>query len=291
VTHLQIKTLGRLQLHHGGWQVANFPTHHVAELLAFLVLHPSLNHSRLKLIDLLWPDCSEQQGRGRLNTAVWRLRVIFDTIHFAYEDSLHTSRDYISFQPPSSMQADFDTFQYYARRANLAEEATSREDWLRQALALYQGEFCEGLYADWCLLQRERLARLHLRTLGQLMHCYMQRDAHEEAVEIGQQILQVDPLREEVHRALMRCYYRLGHYTQAIQQFQTCSRLLQEELQLLPMPATTMLFSQIATEHSADLGQADDTFYPLTDDVQEAVFQLQTASRKLNQLLVQHESR
>jgi DNA-binding SARP family transcriptional activator len=289
VTHLQIKTFGKFQLHYKGQVAAHFPTQSVEELLAFLVLHPHLKHSRLKLIDLLWPDCSEQQGRGRLNTAVWRLRGVFDALGFAYEDVLLTSRSWISIHAKSAMQVDCKTFEKYQQSASQEEDLTQKEAWLRQALVLYQGEFCEGIYADWCLLERERLARLHLRTLGQLMHCYMQSSEYEKAVEIGQQILQVDPLREEVHRALMRCYYRLEQYTQAIRQFHTCSRLLQSELQVYPMPATVTLFSQIAAERSSGLRQPTNASHSLTDEIQEAVFQLQTASRNLSQLLVKYE--
>jgi DNA-binding SARP family transcriptional activator len=289
MTHLQIKAFGKLQLQHGEQTVTTFPTHHVEELLGFLLLHPGRKHSRLKLIDLLWTDCAEQQGRGRLNTAVWRLRLVFEALSCATEDILLTTRDWISFQPPPSMQADFEAFQRYEHQARHEEDLSQREIWLRQAAALYQGEFCEGIYADWCLLERERLARLHLRTLGQLMHCYMQRRAYEEAVEIGQHILQVDPLREEVHRALMRCYRQLGRYTRAVRQFHACSRLLHNELQISPMPATIALFTQISAERSSGITQSEKAVWPLAAELQEAVFQLQTASKHLDQLLVKYE--
>jgi DNA-binding SARP family transcriptional activator len=290
VTYLQIKTLGKLQLQYGERHIADFPTHHVAELLAFLVLHPDLSHNRLKLIELLWPDCAEQQGRGRLNTAVWRLRLVFDTLCLASEEVLMTSRDWIDFRAPAGMQTDFETLKQWERMARHEENLARREGWLQQAVNLYQGDFCEGIYADWCMHEREKLARLHLRTLGQLMHCYIQSEAYEEAIDTGQQILQVDPLREEVHRALMRCYRQLGRYAQAVRQFHICSRLLHNELQLPPMPATVALFTQITTERNSGITQAEDNFQPLATELQEAVFQLQTASRNLDKLLVKYES-
>ncbi len=290
MTYLHIRTLGKLQLQHEGMIVTSFPTRHVAELLGFLVLYPRVKHSRLKIIDLLWPECPEQQGRGRLNTAVWRLRAVFHTLCFSDEGILLTARDWVSFTPSPAIWTDFEAFELYERQARLESGADQKEKWLRQATALYQGDFCEGIYADWCLLERERLARLHLRILGQLMHCAMQRGDYTESVDIGQHILQVDPLREEVHRALMHCYRHLGLYAQAIHQFHLCARLLQTELKIMPMPETITLFSQIAAEHTSGIQQKDETPNPLNAELQEAVFQLQIASEKLQNLLVKYES-
>ncbi len=286
MTHLQIRALGKLQLQHDELVVSSFPTHHVEELLGYLLLFPRVKHSRLKLIDLLWPDCSEEQGRGRLNTAVWRLRKLFDDLHFACDDFLFTSRDWISLAPPPSVQIDFVTFEVCERQARAETDLARQEQWLSQAVALYQGEFCEGIYADWCLLERERLARLHLRLLGELMFSAMQQGAFETAVELGQHILQIDPLREEVHRALMHCYHALGLYAQAMRQFHHCTNLLQAELRIMPLPETITLFSQIAAEQSAGLRQNQGSAGQQAAELQQAVADLQLASERVNHLLV-----
>lgn len=286
MTHLQIRALGKLQLQHDQLVVSSFPTHHVEELFAYLLLFPRVKHSRLKLIDLLWPDCSEEQGRGRLNTAVWRLRKLFDDLHYTCDDLLFTSRDWISLTPPPQVQIDFVTFESCERQARTETDPARQEEWLAQAVALYQGEFCEGIYADWCLLERERLARLHLRLLGERMFSAMQQGVYDTAVELGQHILQIDPLREEVHRALMHCYRQLGLYAQAIRQFHHCTDLLQAELRIMPLPETIALFSQITAEQSAGLRQKQGSADPNAAELQAAVAELQIASDRVNDLLV-----
>ncbi|HRQ36759.1 MAG TPA: BTAD domain-containing putative transcriptional regulator [Chloroflexota bacterium] len=286
MAHLQIRALGKLQLQHDELVVSSFPTHHVEELLGYLLLFPRVKHSRLKLIDLLWPDCSEEQGRGRLNTAVWRLRTIFHTLHFTCDDFLVTARDWVSLSPQPDVQIDFVTFETWERQARAEVDLVRQESLLNQAIALYQGDFCEGIYADWCLLERERLARLHLRLLGDLMFSAMRRGEYETAVEMGQHILQIDPLREEVHRALMHCYRCLGLYAQAIRQFHHCADLLQAELHIMPLPETITLFSQIAAEQSAGLRQNEGAAGPNTAELQAAVAELQLASERVNDLLV-----
>lgn len=286
MTHLQIRTLGKLQLQHDELVVSSFPTHHVEELLGYLLLFPRVKHSRLKLIDLLWPDCSEEQGRGRLNTAVWRLRSLFHTLHFTCDDLLLTSRDWITLSPIPELQVDFVAFETCLHRAWAENDPARQENWLVEAEALYQGDFCEGIYADWCLLERERLARLHLRLLGELMFSAMQRGAYETAVEMGQHILQIDPLREEVHRALMHCYRGLGLYAQAVRQFHRCTDLLQSELHIMPLPETITLFSQIAAEQNSGLPLQSGVIDPIATELQEAVTQLQIASERVKDLLI-----
>ncbi|MFQ5420771.1 MAG: bacterial transcriptional activator domain-containing protein, partial [Anaerolineae bacterium] len=142
----------------------------------------------------------------------------------------------------------------------------------------------EGIYADWCLVERERLARLRLRAMGQVMAACLHRQAFADALEWGQAILAEDPLREEVHRALMRCYQQLGQHGRAIAQFQQCAQLLQDELAVLPLPETIAAYQQIITDRLQSLptGQAGAA-------VQTAFANFQQAAQHLNNLLEQKQ--
>jgi len=42
------------------------------------------------------------------------------------------------------------------------------------------------------------------------MYCYIRQNEYQEAIEVGQTLLDNDPLREEIHRALIYCYGFLG---------------------------------------------------------------------------------
>lgn len=70
---------------------------------------------------------------------------------------------------------------------------------------------------------------------------------HEErrdwpaAIEYSQRLLQQDPLLEHVHRRLMSYRYASGDRCGAIRQYDTCVRLLRQELNVGPMPETEAL--------------------------------------------------
>lgn len=244
---LHIRAFGKLQMQYQDKAITSFPTHHVEELLAYLLLHQETEHHREKLIDLLWPDGSPDNARGRLNTVLWRLRATFEALGLDTAVCLPTSRDWVAFSPTRPFTCDLTLFEQALTQATQTDGDT-REQWLQTAVALYHGDLFDGLYADWVLIAREQLARRFLHALGELMAACLARHAYAEALAHGHTILAADPLREEVYRALMLCYWRLGQPGQAIQQFHRCAHLLLEELHVLPLPETRALYQQLLDE-------------------------------------------
>ena len=254
MAELQVRVFGKLRLQSGQCRVDTFPTRRAEELLAYLLIHQRARHSREKLVDTLWPDAGLSNGRASLSTTLWRLRSVFDRLQLPAADYLQTDRDWVSLEPVSALNCDHFDFE---QQVLIAERATGDEARQKQfllAIELYRGSFCEGIYAEWCLRERERLERLYLRAQGQLMAGYMRQERYQEAISAGQLVLDKDQLREEVHRALMRCYWKLGRRTAAAQQFQRCANLLQQELQILPMPETIALYRGIVEERLGELG-------------------------------------
>ncbi|MBK8988429.1 MAG: hypothetical protein IPM39_20570 [Chloroflexi bacterium] len=244
---LHIQAFGKLQVQYQGKAITSFPTRHTEELFAYLLLHQETEHHREKLIELLWPDGSPDNARGRLSTVVWRLRCLLAELGLDTAVSLPTTRDWIAFSPVRPFTFDLALFEQALAQAAQTDDETGQQ-WLQTAVTLYHGDLFNGLYADWILIAREQLARRHLQALGDLMAACLARRAYVEALAHGQTILAADPLREEVHRALMLCYWRLGQPTQAMQQFHHCARLLLDELHILPLPETRALYQQLLAE-------------------------------------------
>lgn len=286
MAHLQVFAFGKLHMQRGEEVVASFPTRHVEELLAYFLLNQQVHHPREKLIDILWPYGAPNNARGRLSTVLWRLRAQFNHLGATSDAYLHSARDWISFAPEEPLLLDAQRFEQKLGQAQKQPQASSQqEEALRAAVNVYQGELYEGIYADWCLMERERYARLYLRALGQLMACLIQQQAYEEAVALGQQILQHEPLREEVHRAVMHCFWQMGQAGQAARQFEKCRRLLLEELQAPPMAETVNLYQTITTDRllQANGGTAADDAY--RRQLQQAFAEFEEAGRRLNELL------
>jgi DNA-binding SARP family transcriptional activator len=280
---LEVQAFGKLSLQCNGSVIASFPTRHVEELLGYLLLNQHLKHRREKLIGILWPNKDPAEARARFSTVLWRLRTLLDKIGAPSALYLETTRDWVSFMPERPPRLDVEQFEQFLTQAQFASDDIQHEQALSHALSLYRGELYEGIYADWCLVERERLARLYLRAMGQLMNCCIRRHDFAAAVDLGQAILDEDPLREEVHRAIMYCYQQMDQRAQAVEQFFQCAQQLRQELRIVPMPETVALYRQIVEdrlkEREASISDS------LQTQLQDAFREFQQAGNKLNNLL------
>jgi len=160
VADLQVRVFGRLRLQHGSFRVETFPTRRAEELLAYLLIHQQARHGREKLVDMLWPDATLSNGRASLSTTLWRLRSVFERLDVPVADYLQTSRDWVSLMPSCPLECDHTDFEREVAAAEQATDDAARMQRWQQAVELYHGSFCEGIYAEWCLRERERLERL-----------------------------------------------------------------------------------------------------------------------------------
>jgi predicted ATPase len=121
-----------------------------------------------------------------------------------------------------------------------------------EAVSLYQGDFLEGFslpdsaaFEEWALLTREQLRRQVMDALHRLAEVYGERGEHERALQYAWRQTELDPWREEAHQQVMRLLALSGRRSAALVQYQTCCRLLAEELGVEPARETTRLYEQI----------------------------------------------
>jgi DNA-binding SARP family transcriptional activator len=98
---------------------------------------------------------------------------------------------------------------------------------------------------DWLEPVRERYrqmaleAHARLGALGELVG-----DLHG-ARQAWAALLELEPAREDAHRALMRILHGLGRREEALAQFRQCVAVLRAELDVAPSPQTLSLHHEI----------------------------------------------
>jgi len=248
---LRLYTFGGLRIERDG-QPLQLPTHKARDLLAYLIIFRNRPHPRPVLAGLLWPDLPEEKARRRLSDTLWRVR-------HALGDHVSANEEYIWFNTDLPYWLDVEEFE------RLIDWGTGRlEDWktgrlgvgevglvtnlpaLRKAIKLYRGDFLEGFYHDWVLLERERLRGLYLKALRQLLELYKQTGDYGTALEVAQQLVATEPFHEVAHRELMRLYHLLGRDAEAIAQYHRCRKILREELGVDPAPETEALYQVLS---------------------------------------------
>lgn len=252
-------------------------------LLAYLCLQKGQMHPREVLIDLFWKDASEKQARARLNTALWRLRRALACDDAPGDEYLLTSPiGQVGFNPDCDCWLDVLEFQEQVKKVLRRpvetiqpEEALS----LEEALALYTGELLEGHFDDWAIREREYLRQQYLNALSYLMEYYHSHLAYALSLRSGMRILACDPLREEIHRRIMRLYWESGQRPLAIHQYEACREVLQSEMGIDPMPETQALHSAILQNRSPFTALPAPAVLKQLPRLNEALYQLEEATQ------------
>jgi DNA-binding SARP family transcriptional activator len=247
--------LGQFRVAINGFASAAKVTYTCQALLAYLLLQRHRSHPRDTLAGLFWPDHSQERARSSLNTTLWRLRQALEsngTPRGTY--LLSTSTGEVGFNPDSEHWLDAAAFEAQSRQVlakPIHEMQAADAHALESALQLYTGELLEGFYDDWALRERERLRSVYLNSLAHLMYYYKHQKAYQESMVYARQILDQDPLREEIHREIMRLHLANGQRALALRQYEVCCKLLAEELGIPPMEETRALHTQIVNETGA----------------------------------------
>jgi len=258
---LRVSLFGGVRVSHGS-SAGDVPiTKGVQMLLAYLLLGRHRSHPRETLAALFWGDQSDDRARGCLNTTLWRLRRVLEPDDVPRGTYLHTTPSgEVAFNADSDYWLDVAIFERHAT-AGLAkpvqqlsaDDAAKMED----ALTLYGGELLEGIYEDWALRERERLRCLHLDSLAHLLAYHRDRGAYERSIAHGRRLLEDDPLREEIHREMIRLYLVLGQRSLAVQQYETCRQVLWSELGVQPLPETQALHASMGGEPAVLRSKSD----------------------------------
>lgn len=217
-------------------------------LLGFLLLHREHVQSRERLTAILWDEIDEDRARRRLSTALWRLRRALSPPARCPECLLFEPGGAVGINPECAYWLDVAALETTVREVCAQSPGAvpaAAVVALERVLDLYQGELLPDCGAGWLLPERQRLEVLYLGALEWLLEHRRATGEIPAAIAAGRRLLQWDPLREDIHRALMALYAAAGRRRQAIRHYDYCRDLLASELGVGPMPETDALYRRV----------------------------------------------
>jgi len=240
VSRLEIYGLGEERVvrdgqpvHPSEWQAAM-----AKELFFYILLHGSLERDIIGLV--FWPDLPARKMRNSFHTTLHRVRHAVGADAVVAEDGQYRLGDV-------DYWFDVEEFEALIERARLLPpQDWQAEDLRRRAAALYQGDFLPEVERVWCVPKREALREMYLRALIEIGQCHERRKEFEMAIGWYRRALEVDELREGVHRRVMYCYSKSGRRSDALAQYSRCRETLRQEIDVEPSAETKRLYEQIA---------------------------------------------
>jgi WD40 repeat protein/DNA-binding SARP family transcriptional activator len=244
---LRIHLLGSFHVTRDDAPLSAFKSDKVRALLALLVAEPDRPQRRETLGGLLWPGYPEKSARMNLRHVLSSLRRVLDD-QAADPPFLLASGHTIQFNRAADAWADvWDLLDLEFDSLGAAD--TGR---LQATVEAYRGPFLEGFsladspeFEEWALVTRQRLHRLALEALHELAGRYQAAGEHERALTYAYRQLELDPWRERAHRQVMELLALTGQRAAALAQYETCRRVLREELGAEPSPQTEALYQQL----------------------------------------------
>ncbi len=226
-----LRLLGGFELADGEGAAIALSSRKAAALLAYLAHRPGESVSRAKIATLLWPDRAEEQARASLRQTLSVLRKALDDE--AGEAIVSSAQGLLA----DSRAFHVDSVAFEAGGAGTE--------------SLYQGPFMDGfdvradVFEDWLRGERTRLAAHATEIFTALLRQCQGRDEPGTALGHALRLLELDPLREDIHRLAMTLHQQQGHWNEALRHYQDCRDILRAELDIEPEAKTQALYDTI----------------------------------------------
>ena len=213
-----------------------------AAIVKLLALDPSRQLHHEQLMDLLWPEVDSDAAANNLRRTLHVARRILMPNSDAAPVWLRRHGDVLSLGPRELVATDVEAFEAAVQRLRDTVDITL----YRQAIDLYTGDLLpEDRYEEWAEQRRTALRASYLALLARLSAICEESGHAEDALELLQRLIVLDPLHEDAHVGLMRLYALTGQRRRALSQYQHLRDALQRELDVEPTESSQQLYQQI----------------------------------------------
>ncbi|WP_460170466.1 BTAD domain-containing putative transcriptional regulator [Thermus sp. FJN-A] len=241
-----IQTLGRFRIWRGMEEIPReaFGRSKALQLLQLLVAQRNHALPKEAVLEALWPGKPPEEASPLLRVLLFWLDRALDPekpgnlpsrIVLREKETLWLNRERVN--------TDVDLFEALLAEGKslLPTDPQKGVSQLRQALALYQGEFLADLpYAEWAIPERERLLLEFVEAVVLVADHFLRWEQPGEAIAIAHRLLEVDPMAEEAYRILLRGYGLEGRIHLALRAYNRYSKIL-GEIGVTPEPFEALL--------------------------------------------------
>jgi DNA-binding SARP family transcriptional activator len=243
------RILGPLEVMVGGQPILRWNSLKAKTLFQFFLINEGRPVRRDVLMELQWPDHTNNSARNNLNVALSALRNTLRLTNqsvrpIIYRDGCYRLNSEVTWWTDRS---EFRSILHQAQLASRASRLQQVIDAYQRAIRLYRGPlFEDDPAADWFLAEQHQLKEMYLQALERLAEIYCDLGKFSTAVHFGQLATSADPCRESAHRMLMRCF-SMQHQQQLVcRQYQSCVAAL-HDLGVSPGDETVRLFRMLTS--------------------------------------------
>lgn len=226
-TRLHIQLLGAFRITIDGRPIPDsaWRQSRPAELVKLLALADRHTLHREQIMEALWPDLAPDDAAANLYRVAHRARQSLGS-----GNAIVVQGGEVKLWPDAEVTTDLEQLESSAATTDPAECGA--------ILDRFPGELLPGdLYQEWTSVRRERVHALRLRLL--------------RAAGRWEEVVEMEPLDESAHRALMKQHLERGERATALRHYERLRAYLDNELGIDPEPKTAALYNEIKSRRRA----------------------------------------
>lgn len=242
--HMEIHAFGTGEIRRDGELVhpSTWRSSRARALFFYILDHGKVRKEAIGLD--FWPDFSSGKVSSNFHATLWRVRQAL-----GFKEAIIFENEQYSLHPSIQLWYDVAEFENNLSRAE-AQSLSKRErnELIKQSIDLYQAPFLQDIYMEWADLRREELRNLYLEALIDMAAMETSNKHYRSAKHNYERVLAVDPYRDEVHLAMMKCLALSGAPSAAIAHFKDYRTMLRRELNAEPLPELQAYYDQLAVK-------------------------------------------
>ncbi|MCI8992039.1 MAG: hypothetical protein HFG80_04810 [Eubacterium sp.] len=225
--------------------------------LQYLIVNHSRSISAEELIDTFWTENDSSDPANALRNMLYKIRNLLRELFPEQKELLQTLPGCYAWNPEIQVELDTERFEKICFQAR----KSSNEDnyrLLREAVALYKGDFLSGNDSEWVKELRQYYRTLYLDACKTLLPQLEEKKQWMEMAGICSQAYQTDFSMEEFTAYQMQAYIAVGQPEEAIKKYETYQKRLLEELDMFPSEKLEQLYTLtlgLGREQNVDDGE------------------------------------
>ena len=216
---------GRVVARANNSEVDDFTTSHCRSLLAFLAMHPDVDHPRDRLVQAIWPLQIDGSSRNRLNVTLYHLKKALGAIDSLLAEAIVSRRSTVLLDS-THVVVDVTEFRRHVASARLAKSNESKRKEYSRALELYKGPLTPDIATEWTLARQIETAEMFQEASVWLAREIDESGERDRAQSLLSRALDVEPFSEHATEMLTDWYVQSGKYELAV----SCAKRLRRAL-------------------------------------------------------------
>lgn len=234
---LEVRAFGTGRVHLDGKPITSWDGALPRSLFFYLVDRAMV--TRAEIFETFWPNLNTREATNVFHVTKRKISEVLGTELTVYGSGFY----HIS--PKIHLSYDVSLFNQLVQDSDSPNADTTA---LRQALALYRGDYLLSISMDWVVKRRAAIQQATCDGFVALAKSYERDGERREALDAYLRAARIKPEREDTALAIMRLYRQLGLRQDALRVYERLENALQNGLKVRPSQQIQQLADEIKSE-------------------------------------------